>query len=434
MVTTGPMSQVGWASACSGVTSASSARSARGTARRWRSAPAARTSSRRPPRRHWASALCSESTGTIWSRYGVTSGPPATRRLLVGQRQRAAGLQRGQRRGQPDRAGHAVEHDVARPGGELGRRVRPGQDLGQPELPAAVAAGLRRGVEGELQVLDGRSRATATTSTPSSRAWRGEQVDPLAAGRQPDDPQPVGVAAARRRAACVPIEPVEPSSTTSRGVADGWSPLQCRARGPRRRGLRRAGPGGRGKDRRVSSTYRLKRGPALPFSSSSASLARCSSAAARRGPRCTCFVPVTVPAAFAGTRTPSTASSACRPSIVGARVSGVAGTGAACAPRSALRPQGAPPAVAFPVEAGAAGRWRACGSRPGDRLRPRPRDRRRPGRAGRRAGAGALPLRPVRAAPHQQRRSRRPSCCRSPAPGRTRAAPPERWPAGGAGS
>ena len=75
---TGPMFQVGWASACSGVTSSSSARL------RCRNGPplavttSRRTSSARPPRRHWASAECSESTGTIWpgAARPATSGPP----------------------------------------------------------------------------------------------------------------------------------------------------------------------------------------------------------------------------------------------------------------------------------------------------------------------------------------------------------------------
>ena len=64
-VTTGPMCQVGWARACSGVTPVSSSR------RRPRNGPplavttSRRTSSARPPRRHCAIAECSESTGTI---------------------------------------------------------------------------------------------------------------------------------------------------------------------------------------------------------------------------------------------------------------------------------------------------------------------------------------------------------------------------------
>ena len=76
-----------------------------------------RTSSARPPRRHCASALCSESTGTIWPGLARLGDQRAAddQRLLVGQREGVAGVERGQRRPQPDRAGDAVEHDVARP-------------------------------------------------------------------------------------------------------------------------------------------------------------------------------------------------------------------------------------------------------------------------------------------------------------------------------
>ena len=84
-VTTGPMSHVGWASASATVTSASSAR------RRPRNGPpdavstSRSTSSARPPRRHWASAECSESTGTICpgAAAAVTSAPPATSDSLL---------------------------------------------------------------------------------------------------------------------------------------------------------------------------------------------------------------------------------------------------------------------------------------------------------------------------------------------------------------
>lgn len=80
-MTTGPMFQVGCASACSGVTCVNSSRC------RPRNGPplavttSRRTSPRAPPRRHWASAECSESTGTICPgrvTAAFTSGPPAT--------------------------------------------------------------------------------------------------------------------------------------------------------------------------------------------------------------------------------------------------------------------------------------------------------------------------------------------------------------------
>ena len=87
VVTSGPIAQVGWASACSGVTSARSARE------RPRNGPpeavstSLATSSARPPRRHWASAECSESTGDRSGpgrgRRRSTSGPPTMRDSLL---------------------------------------------------------------------------------------------------------------------------------------------------------------------------------------------------------------------------------------------------------------------------------------------------------------------------------------------------------------
>ncbi|GAB3801464.1 hypothetical protein GCM10027605_18950 [Micromonospora zhanjiangensis] len=86
IVTTGPMFQVGWARACSGVTSVNSSR------RRPRNGPPLavtinrRTSGRVPERRHWASAECSESTGTICPgrvTAAFTTGPPATSDSLL---------------------------------------------------------------------------------------------------------------------------------------------------------------------------------------------------------------------------------------------------------------------------------------------------------------------------------------------------------------
>lgn len=78
VVMTRPIEKLGCARACSGVTSASSARD------RPRNGPplavttSRRTSSAVPPRRHWAIAECSLSTGTIWpgAASALTSGPP----------------------------------------------------------------------------------------------------------------------------------------------------------------------------------------------------------------------------------------------------------------------------------------------------------------------------------------------------------------------
>ncbi len=134
VVTSGPMDQVGWARACSGPTSASEARS------RPRNGPpeavrtSRRTSAERPPRRHWASAECSESTGTTWSGAASASHQvdPDDEGLLVGQRQHVAGLQRSEGGAQADRAGQAVEHDVGRDGGQLRSGLLAGQHLDPP--------------------------------------------------------------------------------------------------------------------------------------------------------------------------------------------------------------------------------------------------------------------------------------------------------------
>ena len=60
-----------------------------------------------PPRRHWASAECSESTGTIWPgslHRRLDQRAAGDERLLVGQREGTAGAQRGQRRREAERA------------------------------------------------------------------------------------------------------------------------------------------------------------------------------------------------------------------------------------------------------------------------------------------------------------------------------------------
>ena len=78
VVMTGPIAKLGWARASVTVTRSRSAR-----LRPRKGPPLAVTTSRRtsavvPPRRHWAMALCSLSTGTIWpgAAARLTSGPP----------------------------------------------------------------------------------------------------------------------------------------------------------------------------------------------------------------------------------------------------------------------------------------------------------------------------------------------------------------------
>ena len=77
-VTTGPIAHVGCASACSGVTSCRSSRVRPRNGPPLAVSTRRRTSSARPARRHCASALCSLSTGTIWSSAArrVTTSPP----------------------------------------------------------------------------------------------------------------------------------------------------------------------------------------------------------------------------------------------------------------------------------------------------------------------------------------------------------------------
>ena len=181
IVTTGPMSQVGCASACSGVTSCSSSRLRPRNGPPLAVSTSRRTSSARPPRRHCASALCSESTGTIWPGLRARGDHRAAddQRLLVGQREGVAGVERGQRRPQPDRAGDAVEHHVALHRGrlrrgllaEVGERRRELLDLRAEQVRLRAAGGQRR-PPGTGPGWPGRRRAPGCRSTRSSRGGR----------------------------------------------------------------------------------------------------------------------------------------------------------------------------------------------------------------------------------------------------------------------
>ena len=232
IVTTGPMSQVGWASACSTVTSASS--SAGAAAERAAAGgehQPARPRSRAPPRRHCASAECSESTGTSCPGAAAASDQVAAgdQRLLVGQRDGAPGLQRGQRRAQADGAGDPVEDDVGGPGGQLLGGARAGQDLRQRVLALRPAALRGRRVEGQLQVLRGGGPGDGDRRTPRASAC---------SASRPTSPPPAARPVIRSRSgfcratsmACRPIEPVEPRTVTSRGALTGASSPTPRAR------------------------------------------------------------------------------------------------------------------------------------------------------------------------------------------------------------
>ena len=137
------------------------------------------TSPRAPPRRHWASAECSESTGTSCpgaaaARDQVAAGD---QRLLVGQRDGAPGPQRREGRAQPDRAGDAVEDDVGRAGRPAPRRpaARPGSPAACTRPAPSRAAGPRRRTPaaGPARRWPGRRRRSGRRArAPARRAAR----------------------------------------------------------------------------------------------------------------------------------------------------------------------------------------------------------------------------------------------------------------------
>ena len=113
------------------------AASARGTARRWRSAPAGdlgpacrRAGTGRAPSARSRPARSAPAAAAPDQR------PAGDQRLLVGQGERRPGSQRGQRGRQPERADDAVEHHVARPRG----RAR----SSRPARPRSSGSGSRR--------------------------------------------------------------------------------------------------------------------------------------------------------------------------------------------------------------------------------------------------------------------------------------------------
>ena len=206
IVTTGPMSQVGWFSACSGVTSASSSR---------------RAPAEGPPAggQHQAAYLLGaaaaqalrQRTVLAVDRHDLTGlrqrgddRAADDQRLLVGQGQRVARLQRSHRGPQPDRPGDPVEHHVAGQPRRLGRRR-----LTEP--------GVRR---------------------PELRDLLLEELLLRPARRQPHDPEPVGVGPhhVQRLGPDRPGRPQDddiallthgpsvPAGRESRGRRCGWEP------------------------------------------------------------------------------------------------------------------------------------------------------------------------------------------------------------------
>ena len=196
IVTTGPMSQVGWASASSTVTSASS--SARAAAER-----SAAGGEHQPG--HLAAGAAAQALGQrrvlgvdrheLPRRRGRGDQLAAgDQRLLVGQRDGAPGRERRRASGRspiepviPLRttsAGRAASSSAARgPARISGSEYSP---LAQPRLRGG-------GVEGQLEVLRGGGPGDGDGADAEGQRLLGEQGDVPSPGGQAGDPQPVGV-------------------------------------------------------------------------------------------------------------------------------------------------------------------------------------------------------------------------------------------------
>ena len=146
---TGPMFQVGWASACSGVTSASSSRL------RCRNGPPLAVTTSLLTSCGAPAAQALRDRRVLASRPGrsgparpgpATSWPPMISDSLLASASTRPASSAASVAARPDRAGDRVQHDVAGPGGHLGDRVRarPGSSAAAgparrlPERPAAA--------------------------------------------------------------------------------------------------------------------------------------------------------------------------------------------------------------------------------------------------------------------------------------------------------
>ena len=225
MVIFGPIDQVGWASASSTVTSASSAFD------RPRNGPPEAVSTMRltqsppsPPgccaRRLWCTAQCSLSTGTSSPAPGCartrrTTGPAAMSDSLLASARRV-----------PDPSAARVTPRPAKPTtpfthtspGDGDRRQRVGAGHA-PRCPPAPAS---RSVGGQRVVGDGDDRRAAPAA-PARRAGRPTTRRPSAATVNRSG------SAAMTSSACVPIDPVDPAIETDGGhearlPSDGLQP------------------------------------------------------------------------------------------------------------------------------------------------------------------------------------------------------------------
>jgi hypothetical protein len=203
-VTIGPMSHVLWADAAATETSASSARG------RPRNGPpdavstSRSTSSARPPRRHWASAECSESTGTICpgAAAAVTSAPPATSDSLLAS------------------ASVAPAASAARVGPRPTAPVMPLSTVSTDVVAVSSVAASGPASTSTPGSSSRSARAASSAATATRRTWCARTCSASSATSPPPAASPATVKRSGWRAisssACVPIEPVEPSTSTDR--------------------------------------------------------------------------------------------------------------------------------------------------------------------------------------------------------------------------
>ena len=214
VVTSGPIDQRGCASACSGVTSASADRGQPRNGPPVAVITSRRTSSRRPPRSACASAECSESTGTIWPGRAArfTSGPPMISDSLLASASVRPAVSAASVAGRP-----------SAPSSPLSTTSHGCRAISSTPRARQQAATGRSSAARSAATASGRPTAT-TSGRNSATCAASSRITP--AGGQPDDPEPVRVAPTTSRA-WVPIDPVDPRTTTERA---GMPPTVAAAR------------------------------------------------------------------------------------------------------------------------------------------------------------------------------------------------------------
>ena len=156
VVITRPMSHVGCASACCGVTSRICSRVQPRNGPPLAVRISRSTSSARPARRHWARAECSESTATSWpSRAApITSGPPMTRDSLLARARVLPAASAARVAASPADPVIALSTtSQPRPATSVAASG-PARIRGRVVCPWAQPRRWRLGVQGELEVLD----------------------------------------------------------------------------------------------------------------------------------------------------------------------------------------------------------------------------------------------------------------------------------------